>query len=253
MGGVDQLIYIPDMRIALLGYGKMGKAIEQEALARGHEIVAKIDKDNQGDLDKLTADTCEVIIEFTHPASFFPNLKKVSVLGIPLVSGTTGWYDRMEEVEKTVKDAGSAFLYSSNFSIGVNVLFLLNQRLAQLMNQYPEYDCFVEEQHHRYKADAPSGTAVRLSKDIIQDLDRKAVVATDALLNRAPKPEELSVGYIRSGEIIGRHKVSYTSEIDEISIEHKAHNRRGFALGAVIAAEWLKGKKGFYSFSELFK
>lgn len=241
------------MRIVLLGYGKMGKAIEQEAVARSHEIVAKIDKDNHGDLDKLSEDTCDVVIEFTHPDSFFPNLDKVSQLGIPLVSGTTGWYDRMQEVEDKVKANDASFLYSSNFSIGVNVLFLLNQRLAQLMNQYPEYDCFVEEQHHRYKADAPSGTAVSLSTDIIAGLDRKTVVATDALLNRAPSPEELSVGYIRSGEIIGRHKVCYTSEIDEISIEHKAHNRRGFALGAVIAAEWLKGKKGFYSFSEMFK
>ncbi|MEM8889932.1 MAG: dihydrodipicolinate reductase C-terminal domain-containing protein, partial [Bacteroidota bacterium] len=144
-------------------------------------------------------------------------------------------------------------MYSSNFSVGVNVLFLLNQKLAQLMNSYPEYDVFIEEQHHRYKADAPSGTAVSLSKQVLEGLDRKDRIATDALLNRAPEPEELSVGYIRSGEIIGRHKVSYTSAIDEISIEHKAHNRRGFALGAVIAAEWMQGKKGFYSFTELFQ
>lgn len=245
-------MFISNMRIALLGYGKMGKAIEQEANGRGHKIVAKIDKDNMVDLESLSLDMCDVIIEFTHPDSFFPNLEKVISLGIPLVSGTTGWYDRIEQVEQKVKAAEASFLYSSNFSIGVNVLFLLNQRLAQLMNQYPEYDCFVEEQHHRYKADAPSGTAVRLSKDLIEGLDRKKVMATDALLTRAPQPEELSVGYIRSGEIIGRHKVCYTSEIDEISIEHKAHNRRGFALGAVVAAEWLKGKTGFYSFSELF-
>jgi len=241
------------MKLALLGYGKMGKAIEQEALARGHEVVAKIDMNNQQELDSLRIETCEVIIEFTHPDSFFPNLEKVSKLGIPLVSGTTGWYKRMAEVESMIKERNAGFLYSSNFSIGVNVLFLLNQRLAQLMNRYPEYDCYVEEQHHRHKADAPSGTAVSLSQQILEGLDRKNEVATDALLNRAPKPTELSVGYIRSGEIIGRHKVSYTSEIDEITIEHKAHNRRGFALGAVIAAEWLQGKKGFYSFSKLFE
>jgi 4-hydroxy-tetrahydrodipicolinate reductase len=159
----------------------------------------------------------------------------------------------MEKVKKTVGERKATFMYSSNFSIGVNVLFLLNQRLANLMNRYPEYDCFVEEQHHRHKADAPSGTAVSLSQQILAGLDRKTQITTDALLTRAPKPEELSVGYIRSGEIIGRHKVCYTSEIDEISIEHKAHNRRGFALGAVIGAEWLQGKEGFYAFSELFE
>jgi len=241
------------MKLALLGYGKMGKAIEVEAQERGHEIVARIDKDNMGELEGLKPDKVDAIIEFTHPDAFFPNLQKVLKLGIPFITGTTGWYDRLGEVEELTKEADSSVMYSSNFSVGVNVLFLLNQKLAKLMNTYPEYDVFIEEQHHRYKADAPSGTAVSLSKQVLEGLDRKDRIATDALLNRAPEPEELSVGYIRSGEIIGRHKVSYTSAIDEITIEHKAHNRRGFALGAVIAAEWMQGKKGFYSFTELFQ
>lgn len=241
------------MKLALLGYGKMGKAIEVEAQERGHEIVARIDKDNMNELEGLSPGSVDAIIEFTHPDAFLPNLQKVLKLGIPFITGTTGWYDRLEEVEVLTKKADASVMYSSNFSVGVNVLFLLNQKLAKLMNSYPEYDVFIEEQHHRYKADAPSGTAVSLSKQVLEGLDRKNSIATDALLNRAPEPEELSVGYIRSGEIIGRHKVSYTSAIDEISIEHKAHNRRGFALGAVIAAEWMQGKKGFYSFTELFQ
>ncbi|MEL6254399.1 MAG: 4-hydroxy-tetrahydrodipicolinate reductase, partial [Bacteroidota bacterium] len=229
------------MKLALLGYGKMGKAIEVEAQDRRHEIVARIDKDNMDELDRLTPEEVDAIIEFTHPDAFFPNLQKVLKLSIPFITGTTGWYERLGEVESMTNEAGASVMYSSNFSVGVNVLFLLNQKLADLMNQYPEYDVFIEEQHHRYKADAPSGTAVSLSKQVLDGLDRKSHIATDALLNRSPEADELSVGYIRAGEIIGRHKVSYTSAIDEISIEHKAHNRRGFALGAVIAAEWMQG------------
>lgn len=231
----------------------MGKAIEVVAVQRGHEVVARIDKDNLSELDILSPASCDMLIEFTHPDSFFTNLDKVLELGIPMLTGTTGWYDQLPQVENKVREKQGSFMHSSNFSVGVNVLFLLNKRLAQLMNGYPEYDCYVEEQHHRYKADAPSGTAYSLSQQIIAGLDRKKKVATDALLNRAPEPEELSVGYIRSGEIIGQHKITYTSAIDEISIEHKAHNRNGFALGAVIGAEWLLGKTGSYAFSELFE
>lgn len=240
------------MKLALLGYGKMGKAIEQEALERNHEIVAKIDVDNFDQLTTLHPDNCDAIIEFTRPDVFFSNLEHALPLGIPFVTGTTGWYDGMDQVKSKVEAADASFLWSSNFSVGVNILFLLNQRLAELMNKYPTYDCYIEEQHHRYKADAPSGTAMSLSTQVLEGLDRKSRIATDALLTRPPQPEELSVGYIRSGEIIGRHKVSYTSSIDSITIEHEAYNRRGFALGAVLAAEWLLGKKGFFTFSDLF-
>ena len=143
-------------------------------------------------------------------------------------------------------------MFSSNFSIGVNILFKLNRELARIMNQYPEYDCFIEERHHRHKADGPSGTAHSLASQVLEELDRKTAITDASIRHRPPQPVELSVGFIRSGEIIGRHQVTYTSDIDEITLFHSAHNRRGFALGAVVAAEWMRGKKGFYEFSDIF-
>lgn len=236
------------LKIALLGYGKMGKAVEQEALKRGHEVVARIDQDNWEDIHQLSAKTCNAVIEFTHPTSFDRNFHAIMDLGIPMVSGTTGWYEKMESYHSLVVEKGGSFLYASNFSIGVNILFKLNRQLADWMNRYQQYDPFIEEQHHRHKADGPSGTAFTLARDLMDRLDRKTRVADAELKERAPNDEELSVGFIRGGEIIGRHKVSYTNDIDTISIEHHAHNRRGFALGAVVAAEWLQGKKGFFEF-----
>lgn len=241
------------MKIALVGYGRMGKAIEQEALLRKHEISFKIDKDDQHLLQKMNPENTDAIIEFTHPDSFFPNLHALLPLGIPIVSGTTGWHTQMEQVLTMVEDHQGSFLYSSNFSVGVNILFKLNEKLAELMNPYPEYDPFIEEQHHRHKADAPSGTAVSLAQQVLDGLDRKNTISDESLRHRAPKEEELSVGYIRGGEIFGRHKVGYTSEIDTIQIIHQAHNRRGFAQGAVIGAEWLvKQPAGVYDFKSLF-
>lgn len=231
----------------------MGQAIEQEALARHHEVVARIDLANYEDLASVPSLGAEVVIEFTHPDSFWKNLATVLPMGIPMVSGTTGWHDRKEEVKHKVASAKAGFLYASNFSIGVNVLFLLNRTLARLMNRYPEYDCFIEEQHHRHKADAPSGTALSLGQQMLEELDRKTRMASEELRHRPPEQEELSIGYIRSGDIKGTHRVTYTSEIDAISLEHQAFNRRGFALGAVIAAEWMQGKTGFYEFQEVFK
>lgn len=240
------------MRIALLGYGRMGRAIEQEALQRGHDISHRIDQDNRDELAQLSPDNTDVVIEFTHPDSFEANRKAVMAAGVPLVVGTTGWYDRIEEIKAEVEGQQGSFMYASNFSVGVNLFFKLNQRLAELMNGQPEYDPFIEERHHRHKADGPSGTAHTLARDLIARLDRKSQVSDAALRNRAPKEEELSVSFSRGGDIKGTHTVAYTSEIDTITIEHQAHSRRGFALGAVIAAEWMKGKKGFYEFSEIF-
>lgn len=239
------------LNIGLLGYGKMGKAVEQEAVQRGHTIVAKIDQDNWDDLKELSPTRVDAIIEFTHPASFDRNFRQVTDLGIPLVSGTTGWYEQEATYRSILDERAGAFLFASNFSIGVNILFKLNQRLAELMNPYDAYDPFIEEQHHRYKADGPSGTAHTLARDLMTRLDRKTVVSDAALRNRAPEGNELSVGFIRAGEIIGKHEVTYTSDIDKVSITHEAYNRRGFALGAVVAAEWLVGKKGFYEFGEV--
>ncbi len=240
------------LRIALVGYGKMGKAVEIEAKQRNHEISSIIDLDNESSWSEVQKNHTEVIIEFTQPKSFEQNLRKSLELGIPMVSGTTGWYERLAEVTTWVNSQKGSLLYASNFSIGVNILFQLNKRLAQLMNRYPEYDCFIEEQHHRYKSDAPSGTALHLGHQILHELSRKTHLSDASLSQRAIRDEELSVGYIRAGEIYGKHTVSYNSEIDTLSISHHAHNRRGFALGAVIAAEWLIGKKGVYEFSTLF-
>lgn len=241
------------MKIALIGYGRMGKAIEQEALLRSHEISFKIDKNDQHQIQQITPQNTDAIIEFTHPDSFFSNLQALLPLGIPIVSGTTGWHNQMEQVLTMVEDHQGLFLYSSNFSIGVNVLFKLNERLAELMDPYPEYDPFIEEQHHRHKADAPSGTAISLANQVLDGLDRKDTISDESLRHRAPNDDELSVGYIRGGEIFGRHKVAYTSEIDSIQIIHQAHNRRGFAQGAVIGAEWVvKQAAGVYDFKSLF-
>lgn len=240
-------------RILILGYGKMGKAVEQEALKRGHAIVGTIDQDNRDRLRDFNPDNTDVAIEFTHPDSFDSNLHAMLDAGIPLVSGTTGWHDRVEEVEQLVNQQNGSFLYASNFSVGVNLMFELNRKLAELMNSYPEYDVFVEEQHHRFKADAPSGTAFSLGQQILDSLDRKTEIADESLRSRAPKEEELSIGYIRSAMITGKHTVTYQSDIDRVSIVHEAYNRRGFALGAVIAAEWLAGKTGMYNFQELFR
>ena len=240
------------LKITLVGYGKMGKAIEEEALKRGHQIHARIDVDNQDLWKTISPDNTDAIIEFTHPDAFHQNLQSGLSTGVPIVSGTTGWHNELKKVTALVKEKDGSFIYSSNFSIGVNILFLLNNQLAKVMNAYPQYDTFIEERHHRHKADGPSGTAMSLAKQVLQGLDRKSKVATDALQTRPPAEDELSVGFVRAGEIIGHHKVVYTSEIDSLTIEHMAYNRKGFALGAVVAAEWIVGKKGIYEFGEVF-
>jgi 4-hydroxy-tetrahydrodipicolinate reductase len=241
------------LRIALIGYGKMGKAVETEAQARGHSISKVIRRDNFQEIRGLRPDNCDCIIEFTRPEAAIPNFRELLLTGVPIVTGTTGWTAELETVQAAVEQAGGSFLYSSNFSVGVNVLFHLNKVLARLMNAYPEYDCYIEEAHHRHKKDAPSGTATTLARDILNGLDRKTTLADESLRHRAPLPEELSVAYTRAGEIIGAHEVTYISDIDRITISHEAYNRRGFALGAVIAAEWLQGKKGMFEFSEIFE
>lgn len=239
------------LNIALIGYGKMGKAVEEQAISRGHRISYKIDIHNHPDITRIQRENTDVAIEFTHPDSFRGNLETLLKQNIPVVSGTTGWYDHQSEIQQLVEKNEGGFMYSSNFSVGVNVLFKLNKILAELMDKYDQYDCFIEERHHRHKADAPSGTAHSLAMQVLEGLTRKTRVATDELQNRPPAEDELSVGYVRSGEIIGQHSVNYTSDIDTITISHQAHNRKGFALGAVIGAEWLAGKTGFYEFGEI--
>jgi 4-hydroxy-tetrahydrodipicolinate reductase len=238
-------------RIALLGYGRMGQAIEPEAIARGHEITHRITRQTRELITQLSPDTCEVVIEFTHPEAFMDNLRAVMQAGLPMVTGTTGWHDRMDTVIDLVAQHEGLLIHASNFSIGVNLLFKLNQRLAELMNGQPQYDPYIEERHHRHKADGPSGTALTLSQDLLARLDRKQRLAGAELVNRPPAQEELSVGFVRAGDIKGTHRVSYTSDVDTLSIEHVAHNRRGFALGAVIAAEQAKERQGVWAFADL--
>jgi 4-hydroxy-tetrahydrodipicolinate reductase len=240
------------LKIAIVGYGKMGKAVECEAIGRGHEISARIDRADAGQMGSLSPETTDAIIEFTHPGSFWGNMELLLTKNIPVITGTTGWYDEKDRLQALVDNSNGSLMYAANFSVGVNILFKLNRDLARLMNRYPDYDPYIEEHHHRFKADAPSGTAFALAEGLMEKLDRKSTVSSEALRNRPPKDNELSVGYTRAGGIIGKHIVSYFSEIDQVTIMHEAYNRRGFALGAVIAAEYMQGKHGMRNFQELF-
>jgi len=235
------------MKIALIGYGKMGHAIEEIALAKGHEIVLKVNIDN---IQEFTADAikkADVAIEFTGPETAFDNIIKCIENGVPVVSGSTGWLDRLKEVEDAVNDKDGAFLYSSNYSIGVNLFFEVNTYLARLMKDYPEYDVQMEEIHHTQKKDAPSGTAISLAQQILENLGRKK----DWVNQPAANNEELSIISKRVDPAPGTHVITYTSDIDDIEIKHTAHNRKGFASGAVVAAEFLNDRKGIYSMRDV--
>jgi len=235
------------MKIALIGYGKMGKAIEQVALQRGHEIVLKIDVDNAADLTAANLQKADAAIEFTGPHSAYGNVMKCLEYGVPLVCGSTGWLDKFDEVTAYCKLHNGCFLYASNFSVGVNIFFEINKRLAELMKPHTEYNVAMEEIHHTQKRDAPSGTAVTLAEQVLAKIDRKNKWVNDETNN----PQELSIISKRIDPAAGTHTVSYYSAIDTIDIIHTAHNRTGFATGAVLAAEFVKGKKGIFSMKEV--
>ena len=237
------------MKIALIGYGKMGKEIEQILIARGHTIPLIIDLNNTNDLDAAHLKEIDVAIEFTTPSSAYGNVVKCLEAGVPVVCGTTAWLDKLPQVEQLCKEKNGAFFYASNYSIGVNIFFEINRRLAQLMNRFGEYDVTIEETHHTQKKDAPSGTAVTLAEGILENLDRKQkwVCGTTTV------PEELEVVAIRRSVVPGTHTVTYESDVDSLSITHMAKSRRGFALGAVLAAEFLYGKTGIFSMKDLMK
>ena len=235
------------MRIALVGYGKMGKAIEEIALQRGHIISAKIDSSNAQDWNNINIENTDVAIEFSLPQSVFENIEKCFEKRIPIIVGTTGWYQHMETIKARVIAENHSFLYASNFSIGVNLFFKLNQWLSRLMSAYPQYLPSITETHHIHKLDAPSGTAITLANDIIANDARFSVWKLDS---QNPKTE-LNISAIRVNEVPGTHIVEYTSENDDIEIKHTARSRKGFAFGAVIAAEWLVGKYGFYSMADV--
>jgi len=239
------------MKIALIGYGKMGRTIEQIALQRGHSIVAVIDIDNTGDFDSDAFRSADVAIEFTTPATAFDNYLKCFAAGVPVVSGTTGWTERINEIRRRCEDEGQTFFYASNFSVGVNIFFAINRYLARIMNNFPDYDVSMTEVHHIHKLDAPSGTAITIANDIIAELDRK----TDWKLRNADEGQagaaELLINAVREGEVPGIHEVRYESGVDSITIKHDAKSRAGFALGAVLAAEFTAVRKGFLGMNDL--
>lgn len=235
------------MNIALIGYGKMGKAIEEIALEKGHEIALRIDQPNLHEFTKENTDKADVAIEFTNPESAFENIKKCLEFGVPVVSGSTGWTDQLEEIKAICKEKKTGFIYASNFSVGVNVFFEINKRLASLMSSHPEYEISMEELHHIQKKDAPSGTAITLAGQILEKTKRKKRWVN----SESNHAEDLVIISKRTDSAPGTHSVKYSSSIDDIEIIHTAHNRKGFAAGAVLAAEFLKGKKGFYTMKDV--
>ena len=235
------------MKILLIGYGKMGQTIEKIAIDRGHEIVGRIAIENQEDLAHFSGDNVDVAIEFTQPEAAFENLKIATQNGIKVVCGTTGWLENKPVIEQLVKENNTAFLYASNFSIGVNVFFYLNKVLAKVMNPFKGYDVRMEEIHHTQKLDAPSGTAITLAEGIIENYSNKK----NWVNNLSAVEDELTIVSVREGQVPGTHTVWYNSEIDEIEIKHTAHNRNGFALGAVVAAEWISDKQGTFTMDDV--
>ena len=235
------------MRIALIGYGKMGRAIEEVALQRGHEIVIKIDQPNLHEFTKENFAIAEAAIEFTSPHSALENVKKCLDFGIPVVCGSTGWTDRLEEMKKICADKNGSFIYSSNYSVGVNIFFEINKKLAALMAPHKEYEVILEETHHTQKKDAPSGTAITLAEQILEQVKRKKQWVNEL----SDHPEDLEIISQRVDPAPGTHSVKYSSAIDTIEIIHTAHNRKGFASGAVLAAEFAKDNKGFFTIKEV--
>jgi 4-hydroxy-tetrahydrodipicolinate reductase len=234
------------MKILLIGYGKMGKAIEAIALERGHIIAGKVD--NQDELSRFNG-TADVAIEFSQPDVVVNNLKYCFEKKIPVVCGTTGWLDKKTEMEAFCNQKKSAFFYASNYSLGVNLFFKLNEYLAKLMNGRDGYEVSIDETHHTQKKDAPSGTAITIAEGIIKNYPSKK----SWTLNATHNPNELLIRSFRVDPAPGTHTVQYKSTVDDISIQHTAHSRQGFALGAVLVAEWLAGKTGVYSMDDFLK
>ena len=238
------------MKIALIGTGKMGKAIEEQALRSGHEIVLKVNRENRDDISPALLQSAEVAIEFTEPASAVSNLLWCLQNRIPVICGTTGWHDSLETVYRSFREEGGSLIVSSNFSIGVNLLFRLNQQLAAWMDDKKEYLPEITEIHHTKKLDKPGGTALKLVTDVLETTDR---FRSWALLEEGLKLQEDVIPVIvhRTGEVIGEHEVRWKSSVDELQISHRAFTRDGFASGALIAAEWLSCRKGVYTMSDV--
>jgi 4-hydroxy-tetrahydrodipicolinate reductase len=237
------------MKISLLGYGKMGKVIEQIALERGHEIVYKIDISNASERALINKENTDVVIEFSSPHSAYENLKFCMENGLKTICGTTGWLDHKVEIEQLCLSNNAAFFYASNYSIGVNLFFKLNQFLAKLMANQSQYTVSSDEIHHTEKLDAPSGTAITLAEGIISNMNSKDKWVN----NQIPNANEIPIWSSREGKVPGTHLVKYISEVDKIEIKHEAFSRQGFALGAVIASEWILDKSGILGMEDMLK
>ena len=236
------------LRIVLSGYGKMGKEVERIALSRNHTIVAKLDNENDWEQFSETGTKADVVVDFSMPAAALSVFAACFNMGIPLVTGTTGWYKQMDEVIQMVSEKQASFFYAPNFSIGVNLFFSVNRKLAALMNSVGGYDVSITETHHIHKLDAPSGTAIQAANDIIDETDN----LTDWILNNHAAGK-LPVYSIREGEVTGTHEILWQSAADEITLKHTAKNRSGFALGAVMAAEFIQGKTGVFTMKDMLK
>ena len=243
------------MNIALIGYGKMGQIIERFAMERGHEVVLKIGSTNLDELTVSNLRKADVAIDFSLPDAAIKNIYTCFEANVPLIVGTTGWYGQLQEIKNECLQGNHTLLYGSNFSIGVNLFFHINEVLAKMMNNYPAYDVQVEEIHHTQKLDAPSGTAKTIAEGIIENLDRKTEWINELSgqgLTEVMKKDQLLIASERIENIPGTHTVVYSSEVDEIELKHTANSRAGFALGAVVAAEWLQNKQGFYNITDIF-
>lgn len=235
------------MKIAILGYGKMGRAIEQVLISRGHQVVLTIDKDNTAELTAKNISKADVAIEFSAPTAAYSNIVACMEASVPVVCGTTAWLDKFDEVVALCTKQQGAFFYASNYSIGVNLLFKVNAQLARLMNPFGQYDVTLNEVHHTQKLDAPSGTAITLAEGILEGIDRK----TDWHLGTTTAPELLEVTAQRRSTVPGIHTVVWESSVDKITIEHEIKDRQALAIGAVLAAEFIAGKQGIYTMDDL--
>ncbi len=235
------------MNILLIGYGKMGKEIEEVALSRNHTISHIFNSNDKENFEQIKETAVDVAIEFTEPNSAYCNIKSCLQNNIPIVSGTTGWLKKMEEVKRICKDSNGSFFYASNFSLGVNLFFMINKYVAKLMEKYSDYNIQIKEIHHTQKKDAPSGTAVTLAEQILEEITRKK----DWVLGETSSKNELSILAERVDDIPGTHFIAYDNKIDQIELKHTAKSRKGFALGAILAAEWIIGKKGFFGMEDM--
>ena len=235
------------MNIAIIGYGKMGHEIEKICRERGHNIVCTIDAGEESKFDSQEFKNADVAIEFSSPQSALNNYKRAFAANVPVVSGTTGWLDNIDEVKQACQEEGQTFFYASNFSLGVNILFAVNKYLANIMNDFPEYNVHVDETHHIHKLDAPSGTAITIAEGILESVERKK----QWKLDEQKSDDELQINAFREGEVPGIHTIKYESEVDTIELTHDAKSRKGFALGAVVAAEFTANKKGFLGMEDL--